>query len=246
MSFNPLAPVTDYQSMLNRIFWFTTASSLAAIWMLRIFVPALDDAFSKIDPALGIDGTKALPISGSYLLPALAIGIVTRVFRLHARVSDWLGIRETFDVEVILAEFAQRLAIDLEPVGHEPLRRARHSVMRKAFYPFVSGPQPAIDQQLIQQALDAWSWFWVGVEATLVFTLASFALIAFNAYQIGLQLLAASIAVAILGLPVLRTQCQRYAIAQVRAILADPHRAAVVRGAFAEVTGEPSVRRRAA
>ena len=40
----------------------------------------------------------------------------------------------------------------------------------------------------------------------------------------------ARIAVAILGLPVLRTQCQRYAIAQVRAILADPHRVAVVRG----------------
>jgi hypothetical protein len=246
MSFNPLTPVTDYQSMLNRIFWFTTASSLAAIWTVRLFVPALDDVFGKIDPALRMDGAKALPIAGSYLLPALAIGMVTRVFRLHARVSDWLGIRETFDVEVILAEFAHRLAIDLEPVGDDGLRRARHSVMRKAFYPYVSGPQPAIDQQLIHQALDAWSWFWVGVEATLVFILASFALIACHAYQIGFQLLAAATAVAILGLPALRTQCKRYAIAQVRAILADTHRASTARDAFADVTGEPSVRRRAA
>ena len=28
MPLNPLAPVTDYQSMLNRIFWFTTAAAL--------------------------------------------------------------------------------------------------------------------------------------------------------------------------------------------------------------------------
>ncbi len=246
MSFNPLAPVTDYQSMLNRIFWFTSASSLAAIWMMRLFVPALDASFDRMDLALGIEGAKALPISGGYLLPALAIGIVTRIFRLHARVSDWLGIRETFDVEVILAEFADRLAINLESVGDETFRRARHRVMRQAFYPFVSGPQPAIDQQLIQQALDAWSWFWVGVEAILIFTLASFTLIAFHAYQIGFQTLAAATAAALLGLPAQRNQCKRYAIAQVRAILADPQRAAAVRGAFAELTGEPSVRRRAA
>lgn len=246
MSLNPLAPVTDYQSMLNRIFWFTTASALAAIWMLRLFVPALDASLSRIDFAVAMGGDKVLPISGGYLLPALAIGIATRVFRLHARISDWLGIRESFDVEVILAEFAARLAIDLDAVGDDQLRRARHSVMRKAFYPFVSGPQPQIDQQLIQQALDAWSWFWVGVEATLVFTLASFALIAFDAYQIGFQTLAVAVALALFGLPAIRTQCKRYAIAQVRAILTDPHRVAVVRSAFAELTGEQTVRRRAA
>ncbi len=42
MSLNPLATLDDYQSMLNRIFWFTTASALVATWMLRLRVPELD------------------------------------------------------------------------------------------------------------------------------------------------------------------------------------------------------------
>jgi hypothetical protein len=246
MALNPLAPVTDYQSMLNRIFWFTCASTLAAIWMLRLFVPELNFQLAKIDSVLGVEAAKVFPVSGGYFLPALAVGIVARVFHLHARISDWLGIRETFEVEVILPEFADRLAIDLTTVDNAKLRRSRHTVMRKAFFPFVGGSQPAIDQQLVYQALDAWSWFWVGVESTAVFTVTSFALIAFNAYQIGFQMLAASIAMASFGLPALRSLCRRYAIAQVRTILVDPQRAAIAREALTELTGEPIVVRRAA
>jgi hypothetical protein len=238
MPLNPLAAVTDYQSMLNRIFWFTTAFALGAIWMLRLHVPELDALLSRIDFDVALKGDKLLPAPGGYLLPALAIGIATRVFRLHARISDWLGIRECFDLEVIIGQMADRLGVDLEPIGKDQLRRARHSIMRKAFYPYVSGSQPQVDQQLILQALDAWSWFWVGVEGALLFAVTGLGLIAFNAYAVGFQTLGAALAVAAFGLPAIRNQCKRYAFAQVRAILADPMRAAVVRSAFAEWRGE--------
>jgi hypothetical protein len=234
---NPLAPVNDYQSMLNRIFWFTTASALAATWMLRLYIPALDSSLSKVDFAVMVGGGKLLPTPGGYLLPALAVGIVTRVFRLHARVSDWLGIRECFDIDVIIGEFAEQLGVDLAPVGKEKLRRHRRDVMRRAFYPFVSGPQPQIDGQLVQQALDAWSWFWVGVEATLVFALTAFGLLAGGAYQVGFQTLWGAVAAAVFALPAIRGQCRRYAAAQVRAILDEPARAAAVRTVLQELTG---------
>ncbi len=171
MSVNPLTPVTDYQSMLNRIFWFTSGAALVAVWMLRLHNPAVDGWLSRIDLNVEFGGNRILPVPGGYLFPALAVGMLTRVFRLHARISDWLGIRECFDVEVILAEFASQLAIDLRSIGYEQLVEQRHSIMRKAFYAYVSGSRPQIDRQLIQQALDAWSWFWVGVEATFVFAL---------------------------------------------------------------------------
>jgi hypothetical protein len=246
MPLNPLAPVTDYQSMLNRIFWFTTASALVAVWMLRLHVPRLDESLSTIDVAMSLGGEKALPTPGGYLLPALAIGIATRVFRLHARVSDWLGIRECFDLEVIIGGLANKLAVDLEPIGKERLQKARHVLMRKAFYPFVSSSHPQIDPQLIHQALDAWSWFWVGVEATLLFTLTAFGLIAGGAYRIGFQTLSIVLALAALGLPALRSQCKRYAHAQVRAILAHPTRAAAVRAALEELAADGTGRRLAA
>ncbi|MEO6434572.1 MAG: hypothetical protein ABIP55_02275, partial [Tepidisphaeraceae bacterium] len=86
---------------------------------------------------------------------------------------------------MIIRELADQLAIDLTSVGKEQLLKCRHSVMRKAFYPFVNGSQPRIDQQLIQQALDAWSWFWIGVEATLLFTLTGLGLITCGVYDVG-------------------------------------------------------------
>jgi hypothetical protein len=246
MSLNPLAPVTNYQSMLNRIFWFTSAAALIAIWMLRLYIPRLDVLLRQIDFTVGFGSDKILPMPGGYLLPALAVGIMTRVFRMHARLSDWLGIRERFDVEVIIGALAAQLSIDLTLIDEERLTINRHRIMRRAFYAFVSGPEPQIDPLLIQQALDAWSWLWIGVEAAIVFVLCGLGLIAGNVYWVGLQTIGGSLCLAAIGLPVMREQCKRYAIAQVRAIVLDSARAAVARATFAELTGHQPTARRAA
>jgi hypothetical protein len=238
MSLNPLTPVTDYQSMLNRIFWFTTAAALGAVWMLRLCIPPLDEPLREIDFTVEFSGDKIVPIPGGYLLPALAVGILTRIYRLHARISDWLGIRECFDVDVIICEQAAQLGIDLTFVSREQLVQHRHGIMRKAFYPFVSGPQPSIDPQLIQQALDAWSWFWIGVEASFICMQTGLGLIAGGAYEAGFLTICGTLFFAVTGLPAMRGQCQRYAVAQVRSILADPARAETVRMVFAELTNE--------
>lgn len=235
MSINPLTPVSDYQSMLNRISWFTSVFALAGVWMLRVHNPPLDALLNQVDFTVALGSDKILPVPGGYLLPALAVGIVTRVFRLHARISDWLGIRECFDIDVIVAELAGRLAIDLSGVPREELISCRHDLMRRAFYPFVTGRRSPIDRELIQQALDAWSWFWIGIEATFVFTLTGLGVVASGTYGAGIITIAATILLAALALPVLRNQCRRYAIAQVRAIVADPTRAEIVRTAFAEL-----------
>jgi hypothetical protein len=246
MSLNPLSPVVDYQSMLNRIFWFTTASALVAVWMLRLYGPGLDRLLNEIDFTIEFGGDKIVPIPGGYLLPALAVGILTRIYRLHARLSDWLGIRECFDVDVVIAELASQLRIDLHSVSRDELVVHRHDIMRKAFYSFVSGPQPQIDPQLVNQALDAWSWFWIGVEATFVFVLTGLVLIAGGVYQAGLQTVGGALVLAAIGMPAMRRQCRRYAVAQVRAIVENPARAASARAAFAELTGDRFASRRAA
>jgi hypothetical protein len=245
-SLNPLAPVTDYQSMLNRIFWFTSASALVAIWMLRLHNSGLNELLSQIDFQVEFGGDKILPIPGGYLFPAVAVGILTRIYRLHARISDALGIRRCFDIDVIIAKFATLVNVDLSPVAYERLVEYRPSIMRTAFYPFVSSSHPSIDQQLVQQALDAWSWLWIGVEATFVFILAGFGLIAGGTYQVGLEMIGGAITFAAIGLPAMRGQCSRYAIAQVRAIAADPARMIAIRAAFAELAQDRYASRRAA
>jgi hypothetical protein len=245
-SLNPLAPVTDYQSMLNRIFWFTSASALVAVWMLRQHNAGLNSLLNQIDLQVELSSDKTLPIPGGFLFPALAIGMLTRVFRLHARISDWLGIRETFDIEVIMREFAIDLDLDVTSLDYEQLAENRHRIMRSTFYAFVSGSHPAVDEKLLHQALDAWSWFWVGVEATLVFTLAGSGLVAGGARAPGLETVGAAAALAAFGLPAMRRQCARYAVAQVRAIGDDPARAAAVREVFAGLSPARYAVRRAA
>lgn len=234
MALNPLAPVTDYQSMLNRIFWFTTASALAGVALLRLNVPEVEALMSRVDFLVTLGGGKPLPAPAGTLLPALAIGVAARIFRLHGRISDWLGIRECFDIDVILREFAKQLGIDLAPLGDRGLRKARHALMRKAFYPYVSGPQSAVDQQLVHQALDSWSWLWAAVESTAVGALAAMGVLAGGATAAGLQLLTGAVLLGAIGVPALRAQCRRFGIAQVRTILADAARTREVRKAFAE------------
>src|SRR5262245_37145977 len=121
MSFSPLTPVTDYQSMLNRIFWFATGAALVAVWMLRLYVPSLDGILNRIDFTVDLGGNKILPMPGGYLIPALAVGVLARIYHLHTRISDWLGIRECFDVDVIIHELAKRSRIDLTPVARQYL-----------------------------------------------------------------------------------------------------------------------------
>lgn len=246
MSLNPLTPVTDYPSMLNRIFWFTSGAALVAVWLLRTHVDPVGVALEKIDFTLELDGERILPVPGGYLVPALAIGLISRIFRIHSVVAEWLGIRERFEVDVIIHELAYRTGVSLDDVPDELLVRKRYHIMRHGFYQFVSGRRPQIDELLVERALDSWSWFWVVLEAAVVLVLTGFVLVACGAEQTGVTVVLASLAFAAAGLPTIRTQCRRYAVAQVRAIVDDPERARLVVKAFESIRTEQPTLRRAA
>lgn len=230
MALNPVAPVTDYQSMLNRIGWFTSIAALGALYLLRRELPVLDAALARIDSSETGLG-NLLPSAGS-VLPALAVGMSTRVFRTHSHLGHWLGIRERFDIDVILATFSQRLGLEPTEIPTETWQRHRHDLMHQAFYRYANSQTPQIDLHLIHQALDLWSWFWIGIEAALVFVITSFVLIAAGSMKVGLLTFASTLALTSSLLPTIRLQCKRAAIAQVRAIMADPTRAAEVLTAF--------------
>jgi len=224
MSLNPLAPVTDHHSKLSRIFWFTSVSTVVAVWLLRENIEPIDLALRKIDDRLG----NNLPLAATYLIPAIAVGVLSRIFRVYDRISDLLGIRERFEVDVIIAELAAKAEIDLSEVADSELVRNRRQIMGKAFYQFTSNKNPQIDEHLVHQALDWWSWLWVVLEATLIFSLTGLVLIAFRIQGPGIAVTFGSLATAALVLPIIWNQCRRYAVAQVAAIMSDSTRAAQV------------------
>ena len=218
--------------MLSRVFWFTSAAALGAICLLRANVEAVDQLLSQIDPRLETESGSLLPIPAGTLLPALAVGLLFRVFRLHGHLAHWLGIRERFDIEIIIAALARDSGVELKAVPDEQWQQRRHEIMRSAFYRYASSKSPAIDPHLIHQALDSWSWFWSGLEAAVVFVVTSLVLVACNAYAVGGATLFLTLTMAFGGLPLIRQQCRRYALAQVKAIMAEPGRAAQVREAL--------------
>lgn len=246
MALSPLAPVTDYQSMLSRVFWFTSVAALCAVWLLRDCVPIIDSYLQAIDLMLRTPSGDVLPIPGGTLLPALVVGLSARVFRLHGHLAHWLGVRERFDIDVIISALAEKSGVDMPAVSDEQWLARRHQVMQQAFYRFANSRSSEIDPHLIHQALDSWSWFWIGLEAAVVFLLASLGLIAFHAYPAGAATLGCTLTLAAIGLPLVRMQCKRFALAQVRAILADPGRAEIVRQAFEGLPKVPSTLRRSA
>jgi hypothetical protein len=246
MALNPLAPVTDYQSLLNRIFWFTSVAALGAISLLEANVPTIRAALVSFDQALAAGFVEKLPIRASYLLPALSVALLARVFRLHGQLSHWLGISEQFDAKIIMPEFARQLGVDPVTIPEQQWLDHRQEVMRQAFYRFTSSDSPGIDRHLIHQALDLWSWFWAGLQSAVVFSLTSFILIATQSYRAGSATLGITLLLTAFGLPAIRHSCRRYAIAQVNAILADPARAEAVRQAFRWIELAPHEHLRAA
>ena len=215
--------------MLNRIFWFTSAAAMGAVWMLRENLPQLELLLTQIDFTLEFGGDKIVPIPGGYLLPALAVGLASRVFRIHGQLASRLGIRERFDVDVIIHELATRVGVDLRGLPDDELVYHRHEIMRRCFYSFVSGSEPQVDVHLTHRALDLWSWFWIGIEAAFVFVVSGFVLISAGVYPTGFIVILVAATFAAVGLPAIRSECKRYAIAQVRAIVSDKGRAAEVR-----------------
>ncbi|MCA9261863.1 MAG: hypothetical protein KDA61_21745, partial [Planctomycetales bacterium] len=147
-------------------------------------------------------------------------------------------------VDVIIQQLAKRSGVDLSQIDDDKLVAHRHEIMRHGFYRFSATTNPEIDLDLVHQALDAWSWFWSGLEAATILVLTSFVLVACGAWNPGALTLSTTLALSALGLPMIRRQGARFAVAQVREICADEQRIAQVRHAFACLTTPPSTAQR--
>lgn len=223
MSFlNPLAEVTDYHTMLNRIFWFTTASAVIATVLFRRFFPDVDAILTYLDFRIEYYGMK-IPLG--YVIPGLLVGIVARTVHLHDRISDVLGIRKRFDVKFILVPLAIGAGIRQKDINLGMVEASRDELMDSAFYRYTSSKakETIVDKHLICEALSWWSWYWVVVESTSILSIVALILLFAKAWATVAMILACIVA----SLGVLRFfkhHCARYAKREVQEILSDSTR----------------------
>jgi hypothetical protein len=112
-------------------------------------------------------------------------------------------------------------------------RSKRDSLMRDVFYRYASSTaeQPLVDKHDIQQALAAWSWFWVFLEAATFLVIAAVIAFSFHARTQGYSFLALGVICAFLA-ALQHRRWARYARAEIETIAGDYNAQLAVRAKF--------------
>lgn len=180
----------DFSQMLKRVFAFTLIAGIICTLALSYFSPLIQSVLFRSSAKIDI-GYVNLP----WLIVIIPFGfaLFARVFRLHDRISDLLGLRRHFDVRHILLPLAEGVGVNLDDVNRALFKENRHRMMINVFYKYAPNARDAeINHQLVSDALDNWGWFWCCVEPSVV--LLSAAIVA--GFLISLQIAAVFVIVA--------------------------------------------------
>jgi hypothetical protein len=230
MSLNPFETVHNYSEMLNKIAVYTFAVSLAMVIFMRSQSPEVDRALSSMTFAIPVGGLS-LPLGT--IVPAFVMAFISRVFKLHDRISDVLGIRRRFDRTEILLPMAVASGANLTVDQIDKFGAERGALMGKVFYKYASSDErkTQIDVHYVTMALDQWSWYWVILEALFVVGMGGLILTVVG--RRGLGVIAAFVVLGGIGLlQVIRSTCAKYACDEMREILKVKGAQSAIRNAF--------------
>jgi hypothetical protein len=164
----------NYNEMLVKLGAFILWESYVITFLLR-GIKSIDEKLHSVESYEQVTAVLSLIPNHEKLNPAgffvaLAVAYVSRAIQLHDRISDVLGIRRRFDRNYILLPLAVLVGAELKPQQLTTLAANRDTIMREVFYRYASSraDKPLVDRHDIEGALDAWSWYWVLVEGTLL------------------------------------------------------------------------------
>ena len=211
-----------YPAILDKLFVSTLSVALGAVWLLCKNVAFLEATLSELNVPVPIDGLS-VPIG--YLLSALVVTLLFRIFKAHDLISDLFRIRSRFDVNEILLPLAGEAGLPMPVDKVERMRAKRQDLMRQVFYRYASGVPGAakIDMEMIVMALDQWSWYWMLLEASaIILPCAVFLLVLRRALPAAWLLVAFVVLLGLMRL--MMPLCIRYARREVKAIVEDDAR----------------------
>ena len=170
-----LSTPKNYAEMLRKLASFTFYETYIITLLLRVN-PILNSFFTEIESSGPIGKVVAIiphydVLNLSGLVIAFVLAVLTHMFQFHDRISDVFGIRRRFDRMSILVPLAQRVGLAVTKDKETAMGKHRDELMRAVFYRYASSraDKPLVDKHDIEQALNAWSWFWACVEAIAYF-----------------------------------------------------------------------------
>ena len=230
MSWNPFTAVSSYAAMLDRIAIFTLIFSLACISILRSQVTSIDQFLASWSVSVPVGGVS-FPLGT--VVPAGLLALVSRIFKLHDRISDLLRIRHRFDVNNILLPLAlgSGAAVTIDKI--KKIGPNRSHLMYATFYKYASSDpdKTVIDKHKVTMALDMWGWYWVFVEGNTLALITGCTLFLLGDMSWAAALFAA-VLLSLWILQGIKAGCSKYALAEVTEILEDSARKESIADAF--------------
>jgi hypothetical protein len=227
--------ITDYSKMMMRIMVSTFALSVLAFWVLRARIPELDATLAAHLPTVTIK-IFDLPIPLGTLLPAAMISVLFRVFRVHDRISDVLGIRQRFDAKHILHPLAVGALGHVSDTEMKRIEDARHDLMSRVFYRYASSKSPKIDAHFVEDALDWWGWYWCVLEGICVAVISAGLAGLYGNWQLSAAFAVAAL-IGVIGAAVIKRRCNLCAHREVVEILRDKTRCGEIESQFRAIQG---------
>jgi len=145
------------------------------LWLATFFLrglPPIEALFSAVEQAGPMEAIASLlpavaKLNLTGLILAIFVTTICYAITLHDRISDLLEIRKKFDYQHILLPLAKLVNVRLSAAQKIRIQENQDSLMRQVFYKFASSraKNPIVDKHDIERALEAWSWFWIMVEA---------------------------------------------------------------------------------
>jgi len=219
----------SYSDILQRVFWSSLATGLGCTVVLAKASPAVGELVDSIQTEADLGPVKGLKVL--YVLIPFVVALVSRIIKLHDRISDVARIRFIFDTQYMLFPLCRGAGVALTDARQASIRRNRVDAMYKTVYKYAGFEKPAIDTQRVRTAADNWGWFWVLTESSFLLAVSSIILAVLWAQPYMTGVLFVLLLVLILLLVQWRA-CVRSAKPQVDAILSDPGRKAAVQAYF--------------
>jgi hypothetical protein len=224
-----LSTPRNYAQILTKLASFAFYETFFITFALRTN-PSVNAAFLRPETWGHVEKTGINP---SGIVIAAAVAILTHMFQFHDRISDVLGIRRRFDRKHILLPLARSVGVHITKHKEDEIKTRRHKLMHAVFYRYASSrdENPLVDKHDIEHALNAWSWYWVFVEATAYLVVG-----AIVAWWVGSPDIAKNFLIVMTGTLIIasiqRLRLPSYARPQIERIAADPVASAEVKGQF--------------
>src|SRR6185437_1839633 len=165
----PRLTVSDYPEMLRKLSAAALIVTVVCVWFLRGRIPTIDHALHHFDIESPVMLFGAFSAPTGTLIIGLIIAVFSESLKVHNKLSNLFRVRAFFDHYCILVPMALLAGSHIDSAKYERIESTRNRLMRETFYEYATSTKGAkIDTHLITQALTAWSWYWICVEAKIV------------------------------------------------------------------------------